>query len=76
MRTAPRPALDRITLTIRPGEVVGLVGPSGAGKSSLADVILGLHKLSAGSRRSAEFDMTTTKPCRVVYSVTFRRILS
>jgi ABC-type multidrug transport system fused ATPase/permease subunit len=46
---ATRPALDRITLTIRPGEVIGLVGPSGAGKSSLADIILGLHKLSAGS---------------------------
>jgi ATP-binding cassette, subfamily B, bacterial PglK len=46
---ATRPALDHITLTIHPGEVVGLVGPSGAGKSSLADVILGLHKLSAGS---------------------------
>jgi ATP-binding cassette, subfamily B, bacterial PglK len=46
---APRPALDRITLTIHPGEVVGFVGPSGAGKSSLADVILGLNKLSAGS---------------------------
>jgi ATP-binding cassette, subfamily B, bacterial PglK len=45
-----RPALDRITMTIRPGEVVGLVGPSGAGKSSLADVILGLHKLTDGSR--------------------------
>jgi ATP-binding cassette, subfamily B, bacterial PglK len=46
---APRPALDHITLTIHPGEVVGFVGPSGAGKSSLADVILGLNKLSAGS---------------------------
>jgi ABC-type multidrug transport system fused ATPase/permease subunit len=46
---ATRPALDRITLTIRPGQVIGLVGPSGAGKSSLADIILGLHKLSAGS---------------------------
>jgi ATP-binding cassette, subfamily B, bacterial PglK len=49
-QNSPRPALDRITMTIRPGEVVGLVGPSGAGKSSLADVILGLHKLSDGSR--------------------------
>jgi ABC-type multidrug transport system fused ATPase/permease subunit len=46
---ATRPALDHVTLTIHPGEVVGFVGPSGAGKSSLADVILGLHKLTAGS---------------------------
>jgi ABC-type multidrug transport system fused ATPase/permease subunit len=46
---AALPALDHVSLTIHPGEVVGLVGPSGAGKSSLADVILGLHKLSAGS---------------------------
>ncbi len=31
-----------VTLTIAPGEIVGLAGPSGAGKTTLIDVIAGL----------------------------------
>ena len=36
-----RPALDHISLTIRPGEHIILTGPNGAGKSSLLAVLLG-----------------------------------
>ncbi|MFT4042994.1 MAG: ATP-binding cassette domain-containing protein [Gordonia sp. (in: high G+C Gram-positive bacteria)] len=35
------PVLDDISVTLRAGEIVGLVGESGAGKSTLARVLLG-----------------------------------
>jgi ATP-binding cassette subfamily B multidrug efflux pump len=47
-RTSGRPALDGVTLTIRPGERIGLVGPSGAGKSTLVNVLLRLYDLEEG----------------------------
>ena len=44
-----RPALEEVSITIQPGEVVGLLGPNGAGKSTLLKVIAGLVLASHGS---------------------------
>lgn len=35
-------ALDKVTLTISPGELIAIVGPSGAGKTSFVDALLGI----------------------------------
>jgi NitT/TauT family transport system ATP-binding protein len=35
-------ALDRVSLTVNPGEFVGVIGPSGCGKSTLFNIIGGL----------------------------------
>ena len=43
-----QPALDRLSLEIRKGELVALVGPSGAGKSTLADLLLRLYDPDTG----------------------------
>lgn len=40
--------LDRVTLTVRPGEKLGIVGASGAGKSTLVALLLRLYDAEGG----------------------------
>ena len=43
-----RGGLDGLTLTLAPGEKLGLVGPSGAGKSTLVNLILRFYEAEGG----------------------------
>ena len=41
--------LRGVNLTVRPGEIVGLIGPSGAGKSTVIKTMLGMEKADGGN---------------------------
>jgi len=42
-------AVDRVSLTVAPGEVFGLLGPNGSGKTTLIRALCGLLRLAEGS---------------------------
>lgn len=41
-------ALDNMQLSVKPGEILGLIGENGAGKSTLIKVLTGVYKPDAG----------------------------
>ncbi|GAA2347920.1 ABC transporter ATP-binding protein [Dactylosporangium salmoneum] len=47
-RYGERVAVDRLSFTVRPGQVTGFLGPNGAGKSTTMRMILGLDAPTAG----------------------------
>jgi iron(III) transport system ATP-binding protein len=45
---AGRPAVDRVSLSLSPGQIGVLIGPSGCGKTSLLRAVAGLERLGSG----------------------------
>ena len=41
--------LDRLSLNMREGEVLGLLGPNGAGKSTLMNIMCGMIESDGGT---------------------------
>jgi putative ABC transport system ATP-binding protein len=52
-------AVDGVSLTVSPGEMVALFGPSGSGKTTLLLLIAGLLKAEAGMIRYAGRDLSS-----------------
>ncbi|WP_031028105.1 dipeptide ABC transporter ATP-binding protein [Streptomyces sp. NRRL WC-3725] len=55
------PALDGVSLVVRPGETLGLVGESGSGKSTAARVALGLIPPTSGTVSLFGADLARTR---------------
>ena len=49
-------ALDRLSLTVQRGEILGFVGPNGAGKTTTIKILVGLARPTSGTARIAGAD--------------------
>jgi branched-chain amino acid transport system ATP-binding protein len=55
-------AVDQVTFSVAPGEVVGLIGPNGAGKTTIFDLISGFTRPSHGRVVLLGNDLTGSAP--------------
>lgn len=73
-------AVNDLSFTLRPGQVLGIIGESGSGKSTLAKMIVGLERITSGSilfdghdirellkRRKSRF----RKDCQIIFQNPF-----
>jgi len=56
------PVIRDITVSTTPGEVVSLVGPNGSGKSTLLKSLVGVVRVSSGTVRVGDRDVTNAAP--------------
>lgn len=60
------PVMSGASLTVRPGECVGLTGQSGAGKSTLMRMVYGNYLTAAGSLIVGDTDVATAEPRQII----------
>ena len=61
-RTGWLKALDAVSLTVRRGEILGIVGESGCGKSTLGKTVMGIHRPTGGRVVFEGNDITDLRP--------------
>ena len=70
-------AVNEVTLTLEPGEFVGLIGPNGAGKTTIFNLISGSVRLTSGEilfKGESVVGKTPDRLCHMGISRTFQNI--
>jgi ABC-type multidrug transport system fused ATPase/permease subunit len=57
-----KPVLDKVSFTLMPGEMLGIVGRSGSGKSTLGNLIIRVRKPSDGQILAGELSLDAVAP--------------
>lgn len=62
--------LDKVSLTVSAGRIVGLLGANGAGKSTAIDAITGYQRITSGTVEVGEKDLThASAPARARHGI-------
>ena len=59
-------AVNMLSFSVKPNEILGLIGPNGAGKTTVFNLVMGVHKPSKGHIRYKGRDITGWSTYRVV----------
>jgi ATP-binding cassette, subfamily C, bacterial LapB len=68
-RDQPTPALQNLSIAIKPGEKVGIIGRIGSGKSTLSKLLLALHEPDRGSVLVDGFDIKQLDPADLRHEI-------
>jgi branched-chain amino acid transport system ATP-binding protein len=58
-------AVNDVSLSVSEGEIVGIIGPNGAGKTTVFNLVSSVYKLTHGTVKFKNEDITNLKPHRV-----------
>lgn len=62
------PAVNNVSFQVPPGRVTGLIGPNGAGKTTVVNLVSGLLKVTSGTIRLGDEDVTEADAARLAYA--------
>ncbi len=61
-----RRVLDRVTIAVGRGEIVGVAGVSGNGQTELVEVLCGMRRVASGSVHVGATNVTNASPAQVI----------